>query len=111
MTLLLGAFVDPGLRNEFGGFEVHFTIVNAQGQAIDYPWTGYTPVQFPVFGRIWISMTFTRSSDATRQSTGVFLYRPSLVFLVNPPGGAWWPGGGGQSQFAVAPEDHYFQIE
>jgi hypothetical protein len=105
MTLLMGAFVDPSLKLQGGYFYVRFAVVGAQ--TTWNLWSGWTSNQFPVFGNIWLSMSWSVSTNAAGGNRGNFLYQPRLYFWVIPPGGGFT----GDDEFAVAPEDHYFAIE
>jgi hypothetical protein len=108
LSVAFGLTLDTGIWFTSGNFYINFNFFQAAGQLVrSTSWSGFIGTNLPgrPSGGIWLSYWWNRASDATGGS-GIFLFRPSIVFVLWGPGGSIITG-----EFAVAEEENYFLID
>lgn len=112
LTLYVGLYVDRNLTFEAGYFTLRLDVFNNENTERFGTVNQYWAPDFRVFfagtsNEVWIQQVWPTATQLTRGRSGFFFFRPFLLKQFIAPGGASVGG----SQFAVAPEDHYFLIE
>ena len=108
-ALSFGLSLDPQIWLASGVFTIHHTVLRDGGELIGtWPVTGVTATDLGGRGSagIWVSQFFGRAGWATYNRLGVFLYRPTIEFVMWGPTGTPIP-----TEFAVAEEAHNFVVE